>query len=152
MKQTTCLKYAILVPVLLLLNACASPEEATPSLPPSSPLPPDDSPLPPSGSPLRAPLSPLDVPSKEQQQKTVEHLSQLARVDLATELGIEADDVELIQAEPVEWSDSSLGCPQPGMMYAQVITPGYRLTLEVDGQEYVFHTDGGQRVVPCEEG
>lgn len=27
--------------------------------------------------------------------------------------------------DPVEWSDTSLGCPMPGLVYAQVITPGF---------------------------
>ena len=38
--------------------------------------------------------------------------------DLVDRLSIEADQVELIEMETVQWRDSSLGCPQPGMMYA----------------------------------
>jgi hypothetical protein len=145
------LRYAILVPALLLLSMCGSAEDATPSRHSPSPLPAGDSPLPIGDSPLAGPVSPLDVPPKDLQENTVEHLSQLARANLAAELDVNADDIELIDVEAVQWSDTSLGCPQPGMMYAQVITPGYRMTLEVDGQEYVFHTDGGQRVVHCDE-
>lgn len=151
MGRFACLRYAILVPVLLLLSACGSATDTTPSRPSSSPLPTGDSPLPIGNSPLEGPVSPLDVPPKDQQENTIEHLSQLARADLAAERDVNADDIELIDVEAVQWSDTSLGCPQPGMMYAQVITPGYRMTLEVDGQEYVFHTDGGRRVVHCDE-
>jgi hypothetical protein len=85
------------------------------------------------------------------QEEAVEQLFQLARDDLATELDIKPEDIELVKVEGVEWRDSSLGCPQPGMMYAQVITPGYRLTLEANQQQFVYHTDSGQHVVRCEE-
>jgi len=73
-----------------------------------------------------------------------------ARSTLARELGCAAADVALIDAEAVEWSDSALGCPQPGMMYMQMITPGYRVTLEHAGQRYEVHTDAGRRAVRCD--
>jgi hypothetical protein len=74
---------------------------------------------------------------------------ELARSTLVRELGCAADAVALIDAEAVEWSDSALGCPRPGMLYMQVITPGYRVTLEHNGQRYQVHTDAGQRAVRC---
>ncbi len=151
MRRPGRVKYALLLPALLLLSACSSLEEATPSVPPPSPKPTGDSPLPIGDSPLDEPLSPLDAPSAETQQETVERLAELARTELADQLAVEAEEIELTKTEAIQWPDSSLGCPEPGMMYAQVITPGYRLTLEVDGQEYVFHTDSGQRVVRCED-
>jgi len=48
------------------------------------------------------------------------------------------------------WSDTSLGCPRPGMFYAQVITPGYLITLEVKGEKYEYHTDL-ERIILCRE-
>ena len=36
------------------------------------------------------------------------------------------------------------------MMYAQVITPGYRIVLEVDGKSYEYHADTQRHVVYCE--
>ncbi len=73
----------------------------------------------------------------------------VARQTLAAELGCEPEALGVVDVEPVEWSDSALGCPQPGMMYMQVITPGFRVTLEQAGQRYVLHTDGGRRAVHC---
>jgi hypothetical protein len=67
-------------------------------------------------------------------------LVERASGELGQELGIEPDQVTLVRVENVEWPDASLGCPKPGMMYAQVITPGYRITLEAQGREYTFHT------------
>jgi hypothetical protein len=39
---------------------------------------------------------------------------------------------------------------KPGMMYAQIITPGYRILLSYDGQIYPYHSDQRGRVVYCE--
>ena len=76
---------------------------------------------------------------------------QRAREVLAGELRCDVDDVQVVSVEAVEWSDSSLGCPQPGMMYLQVITPGYRVILEHDAQQYTVHTDQGHRAVRCDQ-
>src|SRR5262245_1325042 len=40
--------------------------------------------------------------------------------------GLPADS-KLLSSEQTQWSDSSLGCAQPGAMYTQVITSGYVL-------------------------
>ena len=69
---------------------------------------------------------------------------------LSEHTGLPPDRITLVSMETVEWRDSSLGCPQEGFMYAQVITPGYRIVLEADGQEYVYHTDQGPNAVLCE--
>jgi hypothetical protein len=75
----------------------------------------------------------------------------LAREDLAQKLGLAPEAIQLVSVEGVEWSDTSLGCPQPGMMYAQVITPGFRVMLEAGGQTYEYHTDTGNYVVLCQQ-
>ncbi len=87
-----------------------------------------------------------DVPSKalEPVQAAVDDL--LARLSLAP-----TSTIAVRRVEPREWADASLGCPRPGMVYAQVITPGYLVVLEVDGADYELHTDAGHRVVLCEE-
>ena len=73
---------------------------------------------------------------------------ELAVTELAGQLGIAAEEITVRSVEAVEWPDASLGCPQPGMMYAQVITPGYRIVLEVDGKSYEYHT-GGRGIAHC---
>lgn len=73
-----------------------------------------------------------------------------ARAFLARHLEIRADEIELLSVEFETWSDSSLGCPQPGHSYLQVITPGYRMVFEAGGREYEVHTDRtGRQVVLC---
>lgn len=75
-------------------------------------------------------------------------LIQAAQADLAERLNISLEGIVIQSAEAVEWPDASLGCPQPGMMYAQVITPGYRIVLTAQGQDYVYHSDQ-KRVIAC---
>jgi hypothetical protein len=77
--------------------------------------------------------------------------AELARQALAKELGVDAAAIRVAQIEEVEWRDSSLGCPQPGMNYLQVITPGYRIVLEAQGRSYEYHADRGKRVVRCDK-
>ena len=71
--------------------------------------------------------------------------------DLAEQLNIKTDQIQVVSVEAVEWPDASLGCPKPGMMYAQVITPGYRIELQAEGKTYVYHT-GPSGFVRCENG
>jgi hypothetical protein len=73
----------------------------------------------------------------------------MARQALAKDLGIDIGGVTLQKIEATEWRDSSLGCPQPGMNYLQVITPGYLIVLDAQGSSYEYHTDTGRRVVRC---
>jgi hypothetical protein len=79
-----------------------------------------------------------------------------ARVDAAigqaaVQRGVDAGSLKLVSVEEVEWPDASLGCPEDDMMYAQVITPGYRILLDAEGQLIEVHTDAQQppEVVIC---
>lgn len=72
--------------------------------------------------------------------------------DLAERLNVDISAVNLLEQEMIEWSDSSLGCPQAGIAYQTVITPGYRFLLEVEGRIYEYHTDLREQVVYCENG
>jgi hypothetical protein len=69
---------------------------------------------------------------------------------LAKQLGIEVDSVGVVSVQEVEWPDACLGVSTPGVMCAQVITPGYRVVLEARGQRYEYHTNvDGTQVKPA---
>ncbi|MCY3734176.1 MAG: hypothetical protein OXG42_07835 [Chloroflexi bacterium] len=72
-----------------------------------------------------------------------------ARRLLADELDVDEGDLALDGSETVEWSDASLGCPQDGYGYAQVVTPGYRLVFGLAGASHAVHTnaDGSHMVI-----
>jgi Ferritin-like domain len=68
---------------------------------------------------------------------------------IAADLGVPPESVQVITMESRDWPDSSLGCPQPDMLYAQVITPGYLVVVEVAGERIEYHTDELGTVVRC---
>lgn len=70
---------------------------------------------------------------------------------LVAALGVPESSVIVVDSPlPVQWSDSSLGCPQPGQTYQQVVTPGYLVTLAVGDQTYHVHTDVAGTAVVCD--
>ena len=49
-----------------------------------------------------------------------------------------------------DFPNPGLGCPEPGLVYPQVITPGYQVLLEADGERFDYRVDeGGQIVRRC---
>lgn len=72
-----------------------------------------------------------------------------AKADLAERLGLSVDEITVVSSEEVTWPDTSLGCPQPGMMYAQVLTPGTRIILTAAGQHYTYHSGAQQPPFLC---
>ena len=92
--------------------------------------------------------TPMDANTPATERKTpVEQ----AAADLAERLSVDVTQIEVVAVEDVAWPDAGLGCPQPGMMYAQVVTPGMRIILAVDGQEYTYHSGRNQPPFLCEK-
>lgn len=75
----------------------------------------------------------------------------LARAALNRQLGPAAASATLSSVVETTWPDSSLGCPQPGMMYAPVLVPGHRVVLRVGDASHEVHVGAGQAVV-CGDG
>ncbi len=73
---------------------------------------------------------------------------------VAAAQAISPDALAVVSIEAVEWPSAALGCPQPDMVYAAVITPGYRIVLEMGDARYVVHTDSrrdGEKLICPEE-
>jgi len=73
-----------------------------------------------------------------------------AKDDLARRLSISTTQINVVDAKEVTWSNSSLGCPQPGMGYADVLTPGYMIVLSTNGQDYEYHAGKSSDIFYCE--
>ena len=155
MKTQRVILWSLLASLLIFgLVACGSSPQETPAPDPGQPAP-GDSPLPQPGAsivpgpgagpvpaPGESPLSPLPTPPGGPLAAATTYL--------AAQLDIPSDEVTVLSFEAVEWPDASLGCPEPGIMYAQVVSPGYRFLLQAGGTEYEVHTDvTGQEVVMC---
>ncbi len=74
-------------------------------------------------------------------------LVELAKEDLAEQLGISPAEIEVESVEEVEFPDASLGVPEPDKAYAQVITPGYVIRLAAQGETYEYHAADGRVVL-----
>ncbi|HEX7171377.1 MAG TPA: hypothetical protein VF365_02090 [Candidatus Limnocylindria bacterium] len=71
--------------------------------------------------------------------------------DAASGAGVDPSAVRVMSAESVTWSDGSLGCPQPDQMYTQALVPGYRVVVEIDGEELHFHAGQDGVFTFCED-
>ena len=71
----------------------------------------------------------------------------LARRTLAGKLSVPIERIKVVTVSPAEWRDSSLGCPERGMMYTQVLTPGYKVTLREAERDHVVHVAGSHAVI-----
>jgi hypothetical protein len=72
-----------------------------------------------------------------------------AITDWAARLRVAPDKIRVVWVEDVSWPDTSIGCPQPGMFYAQIIVPGYKIMLSADGRQIEYHADRQGRVATC---
>ena len=85
-----------------------------------------------------------------QQSASLAAIEDMASSFLAGKLGVAPAELTFVRAEPTDWADASLGCPQPDVAYAQVITPGYKLTFDRDGAAYVVHTNrDATQIISC---
>jgi hypothetical protein len=119
---------AVLLALATLLAACAP--AATPTRTPIQ-------------APVTMPPSPTEAPATAVPDPAKAPAVENNRLLLARQLHIDPTAIQVISAEKVEWSDSCLGLGGPAESCAAVITPGYKITFDVAGQEYVIHTDEG---------
>jgi hypothetical protein len=92
--------------------------------------------------PMVTPVAPERVPPTATRplvtgEVPVELLDAL-KSDLIERTGTTLDEITVLQAQVMIWSDGSLGCPQPGVLYTQALVNGYWVVLEVGDQEYDY--------------
>jgi hypothetical protein len=71
----------------------------------------------------------------------------LATDTLAKHLSVAPGSIRLLNASPAEWRDSSLGCPERGMVYTPSIVEGFKVDLRANDLRYEVHTSGGRAVI-----
>jgi hypothetical protein len=128
----------------LALTACGG----APVIPSDTPTPVVTPTMEPTSQPTQVAesLMPETSLSPEQQEA-----ADKAKTILADELKVDPDAVTILEVKHVTWRDGSLGCPKPGMMYTQVITPGYLVKAEVDGEIHMVHMDERGNGVVCSQ-
>ncbi|MCY3782156.1 MAG: hypothetical protein OXG79_00010 [Chloroflexi bacterium] len=125
---------------LMVAVACDGADETKAPEPVASPVAPDaTAPSPDSRTPTASETATGEAPSE---------IEAAARRLLEQEVGV--GSYTLISSEAMDWSDTSLGCPQEGYAYAQVITPGYKLLFDLAGAPHAVHTNAdGSHMVIC---
>ena len=72
-----------------------------------------------------------------------------AKADLARHLQLPLSVISVVSQMEKTWTDSSMGCPQPGMSYGQVMTGGSQLILAAEGKRYYYHSGGSRPYFFC---
>jgi hypothetical protein len=70
--------------------------------------------------------------------------------DAAARLGVDPSVVTIVSAHAETFSDGSLGCPQPGMMYTQALVDGYQVVVEANGTQLDYRGSGPGQFRLCE--
>ena len=78
--------------------------------------------------------------------------SGLAKEELAKILSVDASQITVVAITEMTWPNSSLGCPAPGVVYAQGRVPGYRIVLGIGDVLYTYHSDLVGQVLSCPSG
>ena len=76
---------------------------------------------------------------------------QAVLADAAIRAGVAPASLLVLRMAAAEWPDSGLGCPQPGRLYMQMITPGWLLEVRAGGRTLEYHTDSGDHFALCAE-
>lgn len=88
------------------------------------------------------PGTPMDLPSEVETR---------VKEALSARTGVAVEEIEVVEAQQSEWPDACLGLAEEGEACAEVITPGWEITLRAAGEEYVFRTDETADVIRMEE-
>jgi len=128
------------IALLLLAATCSSGERATPTFTPHPTLPHPTFTLPPTNSPKPTPPASCPDSWDDCAKRAVTAAFTLysdTYHPAPNSIGAASDN------EYVEWPDRCLGVETPGVVCAQVITPGYRIIVRSDETlpEVEYHTD-----------
>lgn len=66
---------------------------------------------------------------------------------LADQLEVPVSTVTVNSVRAVTWRDTSIGCPEPGVAYGQVLTPGHQVTLQAGDSTHSVHLANGKAFV-----
>jgi len=136
---------AVLIIIIIILSNnlnsdstdynAVNPQFATPT-----PTPPEKDDYVPADTPTPQPTPTPEVPG----------FGGLFMAELSNKLNIKSSNIKLISYEDFIFNDSSLGCPEPGKFYTQVLTPGWKMQFEADGNIYEYHSNlDGSYYIDC---
>jgi hypothetical protein len=105
------------------------------------------SPLTPTGAQTLPPPPP--PPGGDPAAAVPPDLLEKVRADAAVRAGVEPSTIQVVSAQVQSWNDGSLGCPEPGMSYIQVMTEGYQIIVSAGGQTLDYRTSDRGAMKVC---
>ena len=137
-----------IIGLVLVLAACAddgsSGDGSDVGADPSEAATPSTTPSPSGPRGFDEPLFPGEV------DPALDRLVQESVADLAPRLGVDEAEISAVSATSVTWPNGGLGCPEPGMQYAQVLVDGALVELEHGGQVYRYHAGNSGAPFLCD--
>jgi hypothetical protein len=100
--------------------------------------------------PVPSATPPREIPTV--QGKVPQGILDAILKEAATLAKVSREKLVIVRAESVVWSDGSLGCPEPGMMYTHALVNGYWVVINAGGKTYDFRVDAGGRFQLCPAG
>ena len=111
------------------------------------------------GTPNKSMTTPSETPAPTSTPQMSRVESQLPEAILGPILNeaaklanVPPQQLVIVRAEAVVWNDGSLGCPEPGMEYAQALINGYWVLIKAAGQTFDFRVGGGGSFRLCPQG
>ena len=90
-------------------------------------------------------IAPIEADEAANEDSPPAELVEDLKSVVSSKTGLPSYEVIFVSSEAVEWPDACLGVSTSEEACAQMITPGYRITLTTLTQEFVFHTDRSGR-------
>ena len=134
----------LLLVLAMFVGACSSAASPAPSVSAES-VPPSAIYVPSPGDSVSRPSFPALSPGSDPTGKPVvlpKSVLDPILADAATRSGVAVDQLVVGTSLSITWSDSSLGCPEPGQAYTQVILEGYRVSIKAGTTTYDYRGAG----------
>ncbi|MBE9068292.1 hypothetical protein IQ260_16695 [Leptolyngbya cf. ectocarpi LEGE 11479] len=114
----------ILALALLLITSCVRAEQPVVPSPTSSP----------------EPSSPEEIVNMSEESLSSE-LQQTILKAIGTEKSVAPENLSIVKSEAADWPDACLGLSGPGEFCAQMMTPGWAVSVTDGDQTWQYRTD-----------
>jgi hypothetical protein len=142
----------------LIVSGCTSAfstTEVQATIPPTASLGETDVTQVPSGNSSGDSAQPMNTPDFSEVTPLPPEVNpavKLAEEDLAGRLQISLDQIRFLKLSDIDWQDITQGCTStPGETLTKGRVSGYRIWLEANGKNYLYHIGLDQTVFLCPE-
>ena len=94
---------------------------------------------------LTAPQAPAETRVELSEEETARRV----KADLARRLKLDAAAVRTVETASRTWPDAGLGCNARRGVLDPTAVPGFRIVVEANGRQFVYHADRFGRLLRC---